>query len=72
MFLVLRELSQEENKMRYAFGLSDGAISTTEDQDRGPALLQRCHTSNINKNKLRGLSPRANYTDLATAACRRS
>jgi hypothetical protein len=24
------------------------------------------------KNKLRGLSPRANYTDLATAACRRS
>jgi hypothetical protein len=27
----------------------------------------------INKtNKLRGLSPRANYTDRATAACRRS
>jgi hypothetical protein len=24
------------------------------------------------KNKLRGLSPRANYTDRATAACRRS
>jgi hypothetical protein len=25
-----------------------------------------------NKNKLRGLSPQANYTDRATAACRRS
>jgi hypothetical protein len=24
------------------------------------------------KAKLRGMSPRANYTDLATAACRRS
>jgi hypothetical protein len=29
--------------------------------------------NNINKNKqLRGLSPQANYTDRATAACRRS
>jgi hypothetical protein len=27
---------------------------------------------NCNKNKLRGLSPQANYTDRATAACRRS
>jgi hypothetical protein len=26
----------------------------------------------IYKNKLHGLSPRANYTDRATAACRRS
>jgi hypothetical protein len=26
----------------------------------------------IKQNKLRGLSPRANYTDRATAACRRS
>jgi hypothetical protein len=26
----------------------------------------------ISKNKLRGLSPRTNYTDRATAACRRS
>jgi hypothetical protein len=26
----------------------------------------------IKKTKLRGLSPRANYTDRATAACRRS
>jgi hypothetical protein len=25
-----------------------------------------------NKNKLRGFGPQANYTDLATAACRRS
>jgi hypothetical protein len=25
-----------------------------------------------NKKKLRGLSPRANYTDRATAACRQS
>jgi hypothetical protein len=25
-----------------------------------------------NKNKLHGLSPKANYTDRATAACRRS
>jgi hypothetical protein len=25
-----------------------------------------------NKNKLHGLSPRANYTDRATASCRRS
>jgi hypothetical protein len=25
-----------------------------------------------NKNKLRGLSPQANYTDRATATCRRS
>jgi hypothetical protein len=25
-----------------------------------------------NKNKLRGFSPQANYTDRATAACRRS
>jgi hypothetical protein len=29
-------------------------------------------TSGILKTKLRGLSPRANYTDLATAACRPS
>jgi hypothetical protein len=28
--------------------------------------------SRINKNKLHGLSPRANYTDRATAASRRS
>jgi hypothetical protein len=27
---------------------------------------------NKNKNKLHGLSPRANYTDRATAACRQS
>jgi hypothetical protein len=27
---------------------------------------------NKNKNTLRGLSPRADYTDRATAACRRS
>jgi hypothetical protein len=26
----------------------------------------------LKKNKLRGLSPQANYTDRATAACRRS
>jgi hypothetical protein len=26
----------------------------------------------INETKLRGLSPQANYTDRATAACRRS
>jgi hypothetical protein len=26
----------------------------------------------IKRNKLHGLSPRANYTDRATAACRRS
>jgi hypothetical protein len=29
-------------------------------------------TENTTKNKLRGLSPQANYTDRATAACRRS
>jgi hypothetical protein len=28
--------------------------------------------NNNNNNTLRGLSPRANYTDRATAACRRS
>jgi hypothetical protein len=28
--------------------------------------------NNTNKQKLHGLSPRANYTDRATAACRRS
>jgi hypothetical protein len=30
------------------------------------------HKAHTNKSKLRGLSPRANYTDRATAACRRS
>jgi hypothetical protein len=30
------------------------------------------HNAKTNKNKLHGLSPRANYTDRATAACRRS
>jgi hypothetical protein len=33
-----------------------------------PGIQQWIH----NKNKLHGLSPRANYTDRATAACRRS
>jgi hypothetical protein len=31
---------------------------------------QDCYT--VHTNKLRGLSPRANYTDRATADCRRS
>jgi hypothetical protein len=31
-----------------------------------------CGNEGINKKKLHGLSPRANYTDRATAACRRS
>jgi hypothetical protein len=39
-------------------------------------LISACHNVQdglTNKtNKLRGLSPRANYTDRATAACRRS
>jgi hypothetical protein len=30
------------------------------------------HSSKQKQNKLHGLSPRANYTDRATAACRRS
>jgi hypothetical protein len=30
------------------------------------------YTNSIKKTKLHGLSPRANYTDKATAACRRS
>jgi hypothetical protein len=30
------------------------------------------HLSTYSKKKLHGLSPRANYTDRATAACRRS
>jgi hypothetical protein len=35
--------------------------------------LQRCIGEvEVNKNKLRGLSPQASYTDRATAACRRS
>jgi hypothetical protein len=33
---------------------------------------QKSKTKQTNKNKLRGLSPQANYTDRATAACRRS
>jgi hypothetical protein len=33
---------------------------------------ERTNTSVGNKTKLHGLSPRANYTDRATAACRRS
>jgi hypothetical protein len=32
------------------------------------SLMERA----TDKNKLRGLSPRANYTDRATSACRRS
>jgi hypothetical protein len=32
----------------------------------------RCHMRYTNKQKLHGLSPRANYTDRATATCRRS
>jgi hypothetical protein len=32
----------------------------------------RCNVINKQTNKLHGLSPRANYTDRATAACRRS
>jgi hypothetical protein len=31
-----------------------------------------CYTWELTKNELRGLSPRGNYTDQATAACRRS
>jgi hypothetical protein len=39
-------------------------------EETNAAVLQ---TNNIKqKNKLHGLSPRANYTDRATAACRRS
>jgi hypothetical protein len=30
------------------------------------------YTCTLTKTKLRGLSPQANYTDRATAACRRS
>jgi hypothetical protein len=35
-------------------------------------LMSNRLTSKQKKNKLHGLSPRANYTDRATAACRRS
>jgi hypothetical protein len=34
----------------------------------GPVMLKKYN----NKNKLRGLSPQANYNDRATAACRQS
>jgi hypothetical protein len=34
-------------------------------------LLYNEQTTNTNKNKLRGLSPKANYTDRVTAACQR-
>jgi hypothetical protein len=37
-----------------------------------PFKYKKNMTSNVEKKKLHGLSPRANYTDRATAACRRS
>jgi hypothetical protein len=40
-------------------------------KDENGVLLADSHNI-LNKKKLHGLSPRANYTDRATAACRRS
>jgi hypothetical protein len=37
-----------------------------------PWVYSASKRNEYRKNELRGLSPRANYTDLATAACRRS
>jgi hypothetical protein len=42
-----------------------------DDYDDKPAILTLLQR-NLKKTKLRGLSPRVNYTDRATAACRRS
>jgi hypothetical protein len=38
----------------------------------GMLVLDSCVEHVIKKTKLNGLSPRANYTDRATAACRQS
>jgi hypothetical protein len=46
--------------------LNVGALAKTSLQASDPA------TKKIQTNKLHGLSPRANYTDRATAVCRRS
>jgi hypothetical protein len=50
-----------------------GAQPTMDGTEKEQQDSQRDMSGADNKpNKLRGLSPRANYTDRATAACRRS
>jgi hypothetical protein len=56
------------------YGLKRGSFANDDDEYFRSKIVCRfefeCHYQT--KNKLRGLSPQANYTDRATAACRRS
>jgi hypothetical protein len=49
----------------------EGSLPCSQEPSTGPCLLGPYYSVFIKKN-LRGLSPRGNYTDWATAACRRS
>jgi hypothetical protein len=76
---VLRQRHKINSEMiREHLEYPSQARRTFLDRSRaGPPRTLNCHWYSVigfknKQNKLHGLSPRANYTDRATAACRRS
>jgi hypothetical protein len=53
-------------------GTLEGASQDHHDRNPSYTLMKQSFFHEEHKKKLHGLSPRANYTDRAIAACRRS
>jgi hypothetical protein len=49
-----------------------GSLNMNSTWQHGKMNRRKHNNNNNNNNKLRGFSPRSNYTDRVTAACRRS
>jgi hypothetical protein len=63
------------DEMRYGEAESTSVAQWQQLQTQSVSLRYCYHRHLLlfqNKNKIRGLSPRANYTDRATAACHRT
>jgi hypothetical protein len=65
MFTLIKTCTGMHDKNKYSHSCVDSHISVLND-------TQQDANNKDNKTKLRGFSPQANYTDRATAACRRS